>query len=219
MHFIEEENLIKRMYPFLKISQKCGSATDSLEVQMDKQNEITINSEEVFEEVIDQANLGKSTTDEVEKLLKEQYPWQMNDAERLYSGFIPELPESGEQQTLLTERQSFLAWLADKPQRIYGGESLSRFEEILNSYSEMQNLSKLLIEFYDKGKYQDMVKQLMKYENRATEIPLLIVIEGNDEKRVIYSQIRKVWFPKLNKEKSVIVVVINKSKLMAMEQV
>ncbi len=186
---------------------------------MDKQNEITINSEEVFEEVIDQANLGKSTTDEVEKLLKEQYPWQMNDAERLYSGFIPELPESGEQQTLLTERQSFLAWLADKPQRIYGGESLSRFEEILNSYSEMQNLSKLLIEFYDKGKYQDMVKQLMKYENRATEIPLLIVIEGNDEKRVIYSQIRKVWFPKLNKEKSVIVVVINKSKLMAMEQV
>ena len=185
-----------------------------------EQNKITIDSESLFKEVAstDSKKSEDVLTDEVGRLIKEQYPWQLNDAEKLYSGIITKLPDSEEEQRKQTERQSFLAWLADKPQRIYGGESWSNFLEILDSYSEMHNLRKLLEAFYNGGEYQEMVKELMEYEDRATEIPLIMVVGSQGDERVVHSEIRKVCFQKLNKEKSVIILVIDRSKLQSMEQ-
>ena len=185
-----------------------------------EQNKITIDGENLFKEVAS-ADPKKSEgvpTDEVGRLIREQYPWQLNDAGNLYSGIITELPDTEEEWMKQTERQIFLAWLADKPQRIYGGESWRNFLAILDSYSEMHNLRKLFEAFYNDGEYQDMVEKLMKYEDRATEIPLIMVVGSQEDERVVHSEIRKVWFQKLNKEKSVIILVIDMSKLQAMEQ-
>ena len=184
-----------------------------------EQNKITIDSENLFKEVaITDSKSEGVPTDEVGRLIREQYPWQLNDAEKLYSGIIAELPDTEEEQRKQTERQSFLAWLADKPQRIYGGESWSNFLEILDSYSEMHNLRKFLEAFYTGGEYQDMFKKLREYEDRATEIPLIMVVNNQEDERVVHSEIRKVWFQKLNKEKTVIILVIDKSKLQSMGQ-
>lgn len=185
-----------------------------------EQNKITIDSESLFKEVttVEPDEDGKPNIDEVERLIKEQYPWQLNDAQNLYSGIISVIPEDGEEQRKQTERQSFLAWLSDRPQRIYGGESWKNFELILDSYSEMSNIWRLLREFYNDGEYERMTEELMKREDRATEIPLLMVVNHQEHPEALHSEIRRVWFCKLNKEKSVIVVVIDRSKLMAMEQ-
>lgn len=185
-----------------------------------EQNKITIDSESLFKEVttVEPDEDGKPNIDEVEQLIKEQYPWQLNDAQNLYSGIISVIPEDGEEQRKQTERQSFLAWLSDRPQRIYGGESWKNFELILDSYSEMSNIWRLLREFYNDGEYERMTEELMKREDRATEIPLLMVVNHQEHPEALHSEIRRVWFCKLNKEKSVIVVVIDRSKLMAMEQ-
>lgn len=185
-----------------------------------EQNKITIDSESLFKEAttVEPDEDGKPNIDEVERLIKEQYPWQLNDAQNLYSGIISVIPEDGEEQRKQTERQSFLAWLSDRPQRIYGGESWKNFELILDSYSEMSNIWRLLREFYNDGEYERMTEELMKREDRATEIPLLMVVNHQEHPEALHSEIRRVWFCKLNKEKSVIVVVIDRSKLMAMEQ-
>ena len=185
-----------------------------------EQNKITIDGERLFKEVttVEPDEDGKPNIDEVERLIKEQYPWQLNDAQNFYSGIISVIPEDSEEQRKQTERQSFLAWLSDRPQRIYGGESWKNFESILDSYSEMSNIWKLLRVFYNDGEYVRMTEELMKREDRATEIPLLMVVDHQEYPEALHSEIRRVWFCKLNKEKSVIVVVIDRSKLMAMEQ-
>lgn len=183
-----------------------------------EQNEITIDGERLFEDVVQQTEEKETIDDEVQQLINKQYPWQLNDAEMLYSGIIPEIPDDEEEKRKMNEHQSFLAWLSDKPQRIYDGESIVRFKEILDSYSEMKTLRELLVAFYDGGEYQDMVEKLMKYEDRATEIPLIMVVNSQDSEKVVHSEIRQVWFPKLNKKKSVIILVIDKSKLEAMAQ-
>lgn len=185
-----------------------------------EQNKITIDGERLFKEVttVEPNESGNSKIDEVERLIKEQYPWQLNDAQNFYSGIISVIPEDSEEQRKQTERQSFLAWLSDRPQRIYGGESWKNFESILDSYSEMSNIWKLLRVFYNDGEYARMTEELMKREDRATEIPLLMVVDHQEYPEALHSEIRRVWFCKLNKEKSVIVVVIDRSKLMAMEQ-
>ncbi len=185
-----------------------------------EQNKITIDGERLFKEVttVEPNESGNSKIDEVERLIKEQYPWQLNDAQNFYSGIISVIPEDSEEQRKQTERQSFLAWLSDRPQRIYGGESWKNFESILDSYSEMSNIWKLLRVFYNDGEYERMTEELMKREDRATEIPLLMVVDHQEYPEALHSEIRRVWFCKLNKEKSVIVVVIDRSKLMAMEQ-
>ena len=185
-----------------------------------EQNKITIDGERLFKEVttVEPDEDGKPNIDEVERLIKEQYPWQLNDAQNFYSGIISVIPEDSEEQRKQTERQSFLAWLSDRPQRIYGGESWKNFESILDSYSEMSNIWKLLRVFYNDGEYARMTEELMKREDRATEIPLLMVVDHQEYPEALHSEIRRVWFCKLNKEKSVIVVVIDRSKLMAMEQ-
>ena len=184
-----------------------------------EQNKITIDGENLFKEVaITDSKSEGVPTDEVGRLIREQYPWQLNDAEKLYSGIITELPDTEEEQRKQTERQSFLSWLADKPQRIYGGESWNNFLKILDSYSDMHNLRKFLEAFYNGGEYQEMVEKLMKYEDRATEIPLIMAVDSQEDERVVHSEIRKVWFPKLNKQKSVIILVIDMSKLQSMGQ-
>ena len=184
-----------------------------------EQNKITIDGENLFKEVaITDSKSEGVPTDEVGRLIREQYPWQLNDAEKLYSGIITELPDTEEEQRKQTERQSFLSWLADKPQRIYGGESWNNFLKILDSYSDMHNLRKFLEAFYNGGEYQKMVEKLMKYEDRATEIPLIMAVDSQEDERVVHSEIRKVWFPKLNKQKSVIILVIDMSKLKSMGQ-
>ena len=184
-----------------------------------EQNKITIDGENLFKEVaITDSKSEGVPTDEVGRLIREQYPWQLNDAEKLYSGLITELPDTEEEQRKQTERQSFLSWLADKPQRIYGGESWNNFLKILDSYSDMHNLRKFLEAFYNGGEYQKMVEKLMKYEDRATEIPLIMAVDSQEDERVVHSEIRKVWFPKLNKQKSVIILVIDMSKLQSMGQ-
>ncbi len=184
-----------------------------------EQNEIAFDGEELFKEVTDtEDKKGESPeVDEVERLIREQYPWQLNDAEKLYSGILYEFSDNEEEQKKQNERQSFLAWLSDMPQRIYGGESWKNFEDILDSYSQMCNLWELLRKFYNDGEYERMTEELMKYEDRATEIPLFMVVDHQEHPEVIHSEIRRVWLCKLNKEKSVIIVVIDKSKLMAME--
>ena len=185
-----------------------------------EQDKITFDVESLFKEVVstDSKKSESTPADEVGRLIREQYPWQLNDAEKLYSGIVTELPETEEEQTKQAECQSFLAWLADKPQRIYGGESWNNFLKILDSYSDIHNLRGLLEAFYIDGGYQDMVRKLMFYENRATEIPLIMVVNSQEDERVVHSEIRKVWFQKLNKEKSVIILVIDKSKLRKMGQ-
>lgn len=185
---------------------------------MEQNDEIIIDSETLFEKVASALpeELGLLKQDEVERLISQQYPWQLNDVEKIYSGIITKEPESEEEKRTQTERQSFLAWLADKPQRVY---IMSAFEDLLQSYSQLHKLRELLEAFYNGGEYEKMTEELMKYEDRATEIPLIMVVDNQEKnERIVHSEIRKVWFPKLNKKKSVIVVVIDKSKLMSMEQ-
>ena len=209
---------MKRRCPFFIVSKSAVLQTDIGGIM--EQNKITIDGERFFKEVttVEPNESGNSKIDEVERLIKEQYPWQLNDAQNFYSGIISVIPEDSEEQRKQTERQSFLAWLSDRPQRIYGGESWRNFESILASYSEMSNIWKLLRVFYNDGEYARMTEELMKREDRATEIPLLMVVDHQEYPEALHSEIRRVWFCKLNKEKSVIVVVIDRSKLMAMEQ-
>ena len=156
--------------------------------------------------------------DEVANLIKERYLWQLNDAEKLYDGGKSAASADSDEQTKLLEQQNFLAWLADRPQRLYGGESWTGFLSIIDSYFAIHKLWELLKEFYEDGEYGEMVEELMKYDDRATEIPLIMVVENQRSGKIIHGEIRKVWFAKLNKEKSVIILVIDKGKLMAMEQ-
>lgn len=182
-----------------------------------EQNEITSELMGKFEDA--GSSIPKTEIDEVERLINERYQWQLNDVSRLYDGGRYTASLEGEEKTRSIESDRFLAWLADKPQRIYGGESLLDFASLTESYSTTNNLWNLLRVFYEDGEYEDMVKKLMKYEDRATEIPLIIVVGSQDkDERAVHGEIRKVWFEKLNKEKSVIVLVIDKSKLLAMEQ-
>ena len=106
---------------------------------MKRNDEITIDSETLFERVASTLpeELGLLKQDEVERLISQQYPWQLNDVEKIYSGIIAEESESEEEKRTQTERQSFLAWLADKPQRVY---IMSAFQDLLQSYSQLHKL-------------------------------------------------------------------------------
>lgn len=181
-----------------------------------EQNEITSELMEGFEDV--GSSTPKVEPDEVGRLINERYPWQLNDTERLYDGGKLTASLETEEKVKLTERDSFLCWLADRPQRLYDGKSLVDFISIIDSYSTINNLWKLLKEFYEDGEYKEIIKELMKYEDRATEIPLIIVVESQEDERPVHSEVREVWFDKLNKKKSVIVLVIDKSKILSMEQ-
>ena len=187
---------------------------------MEQNDKITSDNEGLFKDVvnIETTKAEESNLDEVQSLIDLQRSWELNDAKELYSGIVTEFPDDEQENIRQNAKRSFLAWLADKPQRIYGGESWSNFLEILDSYSEMHNLRKLLEAFYNGGEYQEMVKELMEYEDRATEIPLIMVVGSQGDERVVHSEIRKVCFQKLNKEKSVIILVIDRSKLQSMEQ-
>ena len=182
-----------------------------------EQNEIT--GKMIEEEFVD-LNIPEpeQEVDEVGSLIKERYLWQLNDAEKLYDGGKSVASVDPDEQTKLLEQQNFLAWLADRPQRLYGGESWTGFLSIIDSYSATHKLWELLKEFYEDGEYEEMVKELMKHEDRATEIPLIMVVEKQKSGKIVHGEIRKVWFAKLNKEKSVIILVIDKGKLLSMKQ-
>lgn len=183
-----------------------------------EQNNITSDDEGLFKDVvnIEATKAEKSNLDEVQALINQQRNWELNDARILYSGIVTEFPDDEQENIRQKTKRDLLAWLADKPQRIYIWQD---FEQLLDlSTFAITMLKECLEAFYNAGGYQEMVDELMKYEDRATEIPLIMVIDGQEEERIVYGEIRQVQFTSLNKKKSVIVLVINKSKFMEMEQ-
>lgn len=182
-----------------------------------EQNEITSHDEGLFKGVIgvETTKAEKIKLDEVRELINQQREWELNDARTLYSGIVTKFPEDEQEKIWQDTKRRFLAWLSDKPQRIYIWKD---FEEILDlSTFAISMLKECLEAFYEHGGYQEMVDELMKHEDRATEIPLIMVVEGQEDERIVYGEIQQVWFPSLNKKKSVILLVINKSKFVELE--
>lgn len=181
-----------------------------------KQDEITSCDEGLFKEVAGpRIAKAEKRKDEVQELINQQREWELNDARTLYSGIVTDFPDSDQEKIHQTAKRQFLAWLSDKPQRIYIYNDL---EELLDlSAFAISMLKECLEAFYEHGGYQEMVDELMKHEDRATEIPLIMVVDGQEEERIVYGEIRQVRFPSLNKNKSVIILVINKSKFMELE--
>lgn len=156
----------------------------------------------------------KVEVDEIEKLIRKQYTWELNDVEKLYKGNESVDSDDEFERILFTERQGFLAWLSDRPQRLYGGESYTNFLSIIESYSSIHKLWKLLRSFYEGEEYKNLIEELEEHKDRATEIPLIMIVDKQNDERAVHGEIRRVWFFKLNKEKSVIILVIDRSKLL-----
>ena len=183
-----------------------------------EQNEITSDNEGLFKGVIgvETTKAEKIKLDEVQELINQQREWELNDARLLYSGIVEEFPDEEQEKVRQDTRRSLLAWLSDKPQRIYIWHD---FEELLDlSTFALTMLKDSLEAYYEHDGYKNMVDELMKYEDRATEIPLIMVVDDEEDERPIYSEIRKVELPSLNKKKSVILLVINKSRFMELEE-
>lgn len=185
---------------------------------MEQNDKITSDNEGLFKDVvnIETTKAEESNLDEVQSLIDLQRSWELNDAKELYSGIVTEFPDDEQENIRQNAKRSFLAWLADKPQRIYIWQDFEQFLDL--STFAITMLKECLEAFYNGGGFEDMVDELMKHEDRATEIPLIMVIDGQEEERTVYGEIRQVQFTSLNKKKSVIILVINKSKFMELEE-